>query len=102
MDADAYVETMSDDVELVLNNGEVTLAGREAVRDGLASAWQQLAGIAHDELNIYGTDYHFVHEAINVFTLPDGNSITGRSTVWIDRDGRGRLAAARVYGNPQG
>ncbi|MEY9842727.1 nuclear transport factor 2 family protein [Streptacidiphilus sp. EB103A] len=101
LDVDAYVALMAPDVHLVLDNGAFTVQGRDAVRAALAQGWQQLTGIVHDELNLYGTDHHFVHEATNTFTFRDGTSTTVASTVWIDRDEHGRLAGARVYNDPQ-
>ncbi|GHE55246.1 hypothetical protein GCM10014715_05040 [Streptomyces spiralis] len=101
LDVNAYVALMAPDVRLVLDNGALTLEGHDAVRTALAQGWQQLAGIVHDERNLYGTDQHFVHEATNTFTFADGTNTTVASTVWIDRDEHGRLAGARVYSNPE-
>ncbi|MGV9350219.1 nuclear transport factor 2 family protein [Streptomyces spiralis] len=101
LDVNAYVALMAPDVRLVLDNGALTLEGHDAVRTALAQGWQQLTGIVHDELNLYGTDHHFVHETTNIFTFADGTNTTVASTVWIDRDEHGRLAGARVYSNPE-
>lgn len=101
LDVDAYVALMAPDVRLVLDNGTLTLQGHDAVRTALAQAWRHLTGIVHDELNLYGTDHHFVHEATNTFTFPDGTSTTVASTVWIDRNEHGQLAGARIYNDPR-
>ncbi len=99
LDAGAYSARMADDVELVLN-GEVTMRGREAVRDGLAAAWEPLSSLSHDEANIYGTDRHFVHETVVRTETSDGQKDVSASTIWIDRDDEGRLSAARIYQDP--
>ncbi|WP_019357916.1 nuclear transport factor 2 family protein [Streptomyces sp. AA1529] len=101
LDVDAYVALMAPDIRLVMDNGALTLEGHDAVRTALAQGWQQLTGIVHDELNLYGTDHQFVHEATNTFTFADGTNTTVASTVWIDRDEHGRLAGARIYNAPQ-
>jgi ketosteroid isomerase-like protein len=62
-DVDAYTGFMADDVEVSFNNGDMTMRGRDAVRDGLAQFWQSFGTLAHDELNIDGTDRNLVHES---------------------------------------
>jgi len=39
-DVDAYTRFMADDVEVLFNNGDVSMRGRDAVREGLAAFWQ--------------------------------------------------------------
>lgn len=100
LDAEAYSARMTEDVELSLN-GEPTMRGREAVRDGLAASWEGLSGLSHDEANIYGTDRRFVHETVVRTEAGDGREDVSASTIWIDRDDdEGRLSAARVYQDP--
>lgn len=96
-DLDAYTGRMSDDVEVVFNNGEMAMRGREAVRQGLRAFWQSFGSLEHEELNIYGTDDHFVHEALNHYTTLDGRRVTIRAVAWIDRDAEGRVTSLRVY-----
>ncbi|MGB3634693.1 MAG: hypothetical protein WA982_11680 [Rubrobacteraceae bacterium] len=96
LDAGAYSARMTDDVELAIN-GEVTMRGRESVRNGLAASWEALAGLAHDEANIYGTDRNFVHETVVRTEARDGREDVSASTIWIDRDDEGRLSAAHIY-----
>ena len=96
-DVDAYTAVMADDVEVVFNNGDMAMRGREVVRDGLAEFWQSFDTLAHEELNIYGTDRNFVHEALNHYTTLDGRRVTVRAVAWIDRDDEGRISSLRVY-----
>jgi ketosteroid isomerase-like protein len=96
-DVDAYTVFMADDVEASFNNGEMTMRGREAVRDGLARFWQSFGTLAHDELNIYGTDRNLVHEALNYYTTLDGREVTIRAVAWVDRDDDGNIVSLRIY-----
>ena len=96
-DVDAYTGYMADDVEVVFNNGDVTMRGRAQVRDGLARFWQSFGSLRHEELNIYGTDRHLVHEALNHYTTLDGRKVTIRAVAWIDRDADGQVTSLRVY-----
>ena len=96
-DVDAYVAAMSDDVEVVFNNGDTAMRGRQVVRDGLAQFWRSFDTLAHEELNIYGTDRNLVHEALNHYTTVDGRRVTVRAVAWIDRDDDGLITSLRVY-----
>lgn len=96
-DVDGYTAFMADDVEVTFNNGDMSMRGRDAVRDGLSQFWQSFGTIEHEELNIYGTDHHLVHEALNHYTTLDGRGVTLRAVAWIDRDDDGMVTSLRVY-----
>lgn len=96
-DVDAYTGFMADDVEVTFNNGDMTMRGRDAVRDGLAEFWQSFGTLLHDELNIYGTDRNLVHEALNYYTTLDGRDVTIRAVAWIDRNDDGEVMSMRIY-----
>ncbi len=96
-DVDAYTGFMADDVEVTFNNGDMTMRGRDAVRDGLAEFWQSFGTLRHDELNIYGTDRNLVHEALNYYTTLDGRDVTIRAVAWIDRNDDGEVMSMRIY-----
>lgn len=96
-DVEGYTALMAEDVEVTFNNGDMTMTGRDAVREGLAEFWQSFGTIEHDELNIYGTDRNLVHEALNRYTTLDGRKVTIRAVAWIDRDEDGRITSLRIY-----
>lgn len=96
-DVEAYTAFMADDVDVLFNNGELAMRGRDAVREGLGQFWQSFGTLEHDELNIYGTDRNLVHEALNYYTTLDGRQVTIRAVAWIDRDEDGNIASLRVY-----
>jgi ketosteroid isomerase-like protein len=96
-DLEAYTGFMADDVEVSFNNGEMTMRGRDTVREGLGQFWSSFGTLEHDELNIYGTDRNFVHEALNYYTTVDGREVTVRAVAWIDRNDDGDVVSLRVY-----
>ena len=96
-DVDAYTAFMAEDVEVSFNNGDLSMRGRDAVREGLAGFWQSFGTLEHDELNIYGSDHNLVHEALNHFTTLEGRSVTIRAVAWIDRNEGGEITSVRVY-----
>ena len=96
-DVDAYVARMADDVEVVFNNGDVSMRGREDVRAGLREFWRSFGTLEHEELNLYGGARHLVHEALNHYTTLDGRAVTLRAVAWIDRDDDGLVTSLRVY-----
>lgn len=98
-DLSLYLTFLSPSVTIIFNNGELTLNGLDAAREGLARFWQSFATIRHEEMNIYGTDRNFVHEALNHYTALDGRSVTVRAVAFVDRDQEGRIEGLRVYGD---
>lgn len=73
--------------------------GIEAAREGLGQFWQSFGMLRHEELNIYGTDENFAHEALNHYITLDGRNVTTRAVAFIDRDKEGRICSLRVYGD---
>lgn len=96
-DVDAYTAFMADDVEVTFNNGDMAMSGRDAVRQGLAEFWKSFGTVRHDELNIYGDDHRFVHEALNDYITLDGRDVTIRAVAWIDRNDDGQITSLRIY-----
>lgn len=96
-DVDAYTGFMADDVEVSFNNGDMTMRGRDAVRDGLAQFWQSFGTLAHDELNIDGTDRNLVHESAQL--LHDARRAGGDHSGggMVDRDDDGNVVSLRIY-----
>ncbi len=96
-DVDAYTSYLADDVDVLFNNGEMAMHGRDNVREGLRQFWAGFGTLEHDELNIYGTDDHLVHEALNHYTTLDGRQVTVRAVAWLDRDNSGQITSMRIY-----
>lgn len=71
------------------------------MREGLSGFWQSFGTLRHEELNIYGTDSNFVHEALNHYTTLDGRQVVVRAVAWIDRNDAGEIDEVRIY-NDQG
>lgn len=67
------------------------------MREGLSQYWQGFGTLRHTELNIYGNDRNFVHEALNHYTTLDGREVTLRAVAWIDRNDAGEIVEVRVY-----
>lgn len=96
-DLPRYLSYLSPRVSIIFNNGEMTMDGIEAAREGLGQFWQSFGTLRHEELNIYGTDQNFVHEALNHHTTLDGRDVTIRAVAFIDRDEGGKICSLRLY-----
>ena len=96
LDAAAYAERMSTDVELRLPGG-IVLHGRREVAETLGAAWRDLRSLIHQELSISGDAEQVVHEALAVTVTTDGRSTSAMSTAWIRRGPAGLITSARVY-----
>lgn len=96
LDVDAYVELMTEDVVLRLQEG-TELHGRAEVAVALKSAWAGLSRIEHQEENIWGDSRQVVHEARIEIDTVDGHTIVSHGTSWINRTAEGLISSARVY-----
>lgn len=101
-DVAAYCSFMSPEVTITFNNGGdkdlgPNMRGIDAVQKGLAAFWQGFKSVRHEELNIYGTDRAFAHEALNHYETLDGREVSVRAVAFVDRDEEGRIEALRIY-----
>ena len=96
LDAGAYAALMRDDGELRMPDGS-TLHGPAEVERVLTAQFAAVTSIDHQDLRLYGSQHHIVHEARVVVTLTDGTSTTSTQTSWIDADDEGHITSARVY-----
>lgn len=97
LDAGAVIEMMSKDITASHDSGVSLEQGRDQIRSTLEAGWAQTTSLLHDELNLYGTDDHFVHEARTTVGFSDGRMLVIPALVAIDRDEDGLLASWRVY-----
>lgn len=81
LDADAVVEFMVDDVEVSSDSGRSVQHSRDDVRAALVSNWESVDNLVHDELNLYGSDHNFVHEARVTIGFADGRESIVQSLV---------------------
>lgn len=95
-DLEGYGAFLADDVTLQMNNAE-PMVGKPSVLAGLGQYWPSFASIEHDLLNIYGTDDHYVLEALNHYTTHDGRAVTLRAVAFTDKDDQGKVASVRLY-----
>lgn len=96
-DIDAYTSFITPTCKITFNNGTPTLQGLDDIRTGLSGFWATFGTLRHEELNIYGTDHNFVHEALNYYTTLDGREVVLRAVAFVDRDEEGKMEAARIY-----
>ena len=75
----------------------VRRAGKAAIVAGLSRYWSYFATLAHDLLNIYGSDRAFMLEALNRDTRHDGKAVTLRAVALTDRNTAGLATSVRVY-----
>lgn len=98
-DLPRYITFFRPDATIMVNNGTPTMKGTDVIQQGLGGFWQTFGSLEHEELNVYGTDKRFVHEALNHFTTLDGRKVTTRAVAFIDRDEEGRIEELRLYGD---
>ena len=70
--------------------------GRAAVREALGHAWEPLAGLSHEFVQVLESDDHAIVEAIVHYTLRDGRTVAIPSATAIDRRD-GLVAAQRIH-----
>lgn len=99
-DIDRFANFLSDDVRVQFNNDE-PLTGKDTAVQGMGGFWASIQdlgyGLTHEPWNIYGTDDHYVLEALNHYDRPDGRRITIHAVAFTDRDDAGLVTSIRVY-----
>lgn len=91
-----YGSFLADDCMLVMNNAD-PVQGKDAILAGLSQYWQSFGDLEHDLLNIYGTDQHFMLEALNHCTTIDGRVVSLRAVALTDRNQQGKITSVRLY-----
>ncbi len=67
------------------------------MRAGLASYWESFGALEHELLNIYGSDDHFVLEALNRYSTLDDRDVTLRAVAFTDRNDQGLATSVRLF-----
>ncbi len=98
-DIEAFSDFLADDISVQFNNDD-PMAGKAVVTAGLGGFWQSISdmgfSLVHEPVNIYGTDDHYVLEALNHYDRPDGTRITIRAVAFTDRNDDGDVTSIRL------
>ncbi|MDX1934612.1 MAG: nuclear transport factor 2 family protein [Capsulimonadales bacterium] len=95
-DITAYGAFLADDCVMWQNN-QPPVQGKTAILEGLAGYWATFGTLEHDLTNLYGTDDHFVLEALNHYSRSDGQPVTLRAVAFTDRNEQGLVSSFRFY-----
>ncbi|MCC5639162.1 nuclear transport factor 2 family protein [Nostoc sp. CHAB 5844] len=95
-DVQAYSNFLAEDCVMQSNNN-LPVQGKAAIAQFLAEYWKSFASLEHDLLNIYGSDWAFVLEALNHYKRNDGKSVTLRAVAFTDRNQAGLVTSVRFY-----
>ncbi|NER83704.1 MAG: nuclear transport factor 2 family protein [Leptolyngbya sp. SIO1D8] len=95
-DVEGYGQYLAEDVEMNFNNDNFG-QGKDHILTALGNYWQSFASIEHDLLNIYGTDKHYVLEALNHYKRLDGKTATVRAVAFTDLNDEGKVKSVRLY-----
>lgn len=99
-DLDAYAAFLTESCSLQVNN-YFPILGKALIVETLKKSWATYAELEHEPLNLYGSDFNFVLEALNHYKRLDGKKITTRATAFTDRAEDGRVKAIRLYSDVQ-
>ena len=99
-DIDAFGEFLADDVSVQFNNAD-PMVGKQTAVAGLGGFWTSIAdmgfSLVHEPHNIYGSDDHYVLEALNHYDNDSGRRVTIHAVAFTDRDADGQVTSIRVY-----
>lgn len=99
-DVDGFAAFLADDVSVQFNNDE-PMTGKATAVQGLGGFWRSIQdmgyALTHEPLNIYGSDDHYVLEALNHYERDGGPRLTVRAVAFTDRDAAGLVTSIRVY-----
>jgi SnoaL-like domain len=99
-DIGGFAGFLADGVTVQFNN-DPPVVGKPAVVAALGGFWASIRdmgyALRHEPHNIYGTDDHYVLEALNHYDTADGRRVTVRAVAFTDRDTDGKVASIRIY-----
>ena len=96
LDVERYATFLDDEAQVQFNN-DPAVQGKEAIVGMLSGYWKSFAAIEHEPLNIYGSDYAFILEALNHYTRLDGKKVTTRAVALTDRAASGKVTSVRIF-----
>lgn len=82
-DIEGYGAFLSDDCMMQSNNSP-PIRGKVAILKYLSQYWSTFGSLMHDLLNIYGSEFAFVLEALNHYQRIDGKTVTLRAVAFTD------------------
>lgn len=99
-DIDEFATFLAEDVTVQFNNDDA-MTGRATAVQGMAGFWASIRdmgwSLTHEPLNIYGTDEHYVLEALNHYDRDGADRVTVRAVAFTDRGPGGTVTSIRVY-----
>lgn len=95
-DIEGYGAFFCDDCAMQSNNNP-PVQGKVAILKYLSQYWSTFGSLSHDLLNIYGSDFAFVLEALNHYQRQDGKTVTLRAVAFTDRNEAGLVTSVRFY-----
>lgn len=93
-DIEGYGAFLSDDCIMQFNNNP-PIRSKVTILQYLSQYWSSFGNLMHDLLNIYGSDWVFVLEALNHYQRNHGKIVTLRAVAFTDRDAAGLLTSVR-------
>lgn len=95
-DIEGYGAFLSEDCIMQFHNNP-PIQGKAAILKYLAQYWSSFGSLMHDLLNIYGSDWAFVLEALNHYQRNDGKAITLRAVAFTDCNESSLVTSFRFY-----
>ncbi len=95
-DVESYGSYLSGNVEMYFNNHPFG-RGKETILGGLRQYWKSFKTVEHDLLNIYGSNHHYVLEALNHYERHDGQQVTVKAVAFTDLNADGLVESVRLY-----
>jgi hypothetical protein len=95
-DVESYGTYLAGNVEMYFNNHPFG-QGKETVLSGLRQYWVSFKTVEHDLLNIYGSNQHYVLEALNHYKRHDGRKVTVKAVAFTDLNEDGLVESVRLY-----
>ncbi len=95
-DVENYGTYLAANVEMYFNNDPFG-QGKETILGGLRQYWESFKTVEHDLLNIYGSNQHYVLEALNQYERHDGRKVTVKAVAFTDLNADGLVESVRLY-----
>lgn len=97
---DEFAAFLADDVSVQFNNDD-PMTGKDVAVQGMGGFWTSIQemgySLTHEPLNLYGTDDHYVLEALNHYDRDGSPRVTIHAVACTDRNDDGLVTSIRVY-----
>jgi hypothetical protein len=96
MDSNLYRTFLAQHCNLMFGNNPA-VTGRDEVIAGIQQFWNQINGLDHNLIAVFGNDFHLSMESVIDYTRKDGNMVAIPCVTVIERETTGEARSLKIF-----